>query len=104
MNQTNQPTPVHHWITWPTVAIAVIAAMSTQMATVQDYWLLLVTGVFAVAGGIAGSIVSRRAKHDTTFVFAVIAALIGLYTVYVGIGAYQDYQQIVDNLKNLTDY
>jgi len=95
---------LHHWITWPTVVVAVLAVMATQMGTVQDYWVLLVTGVLATAGGIAGIVLSQKGKHNATFVFALISALVGVYTIFTGIGAYQDYQQIIDDFKNLTDY
>jgi len=104
MSKTNQPAPMtlHHWITWPALVVAVISLIHVGTATINQYFSVLVLGIVSLAGGIAGVVLSRKARHNTTFLFSLLVILVGGLVIFLGLGAYSDWHEVRDNLRNLT--
>lgn len=92
--------PLHHWFTWPAVALAAIAEIVTETSRVMDYQTVIIVGFIALLAGVAAMVFAIRARHAVCIVFCVLAVIVCMWDVGVGFNAMNEYQSVIDNVFN----
>lgn len=90
--------PVAPALTWSAVALAGLGWLSTFVARLADYPLVIMLGAAALLAAVAAAVVASRAGQKPLVVLAVVAALMAVPVLGVGFSARSEYQQIIGDL------
>lgn len=92
--------PLHHWFTWPAVAAGVLAQIIADTARVIDYQTVIMFSILGLAISIPAVVLAIRARHGWCIFFAVGAVLNSLWAIGIGYSAFEQYQEIVDQVRS----